>query len=373
MRANFKKALRRAAENARKPKPAVLLKEDILNLLTASDGEEMEALFNEANDVRALWVGDEVHLRALLEFSNHCMRDCLYCGLRASNSVLKRYRMTPEQIVDLARKVKAMDFKTIVLQSGEDFAYDRDTVSWMVREIKKMGLAITLSLGERVFQDYRAWKEAGAHRYLLKLETSDAALHARLRPGRTFEDRFQCLRWLKELGYQTGSGNMIGLPGQSLETIADDIALMAELRVDMAGIGPFIPNPETPLGGCPQGDIWMTLKAVAVARLAMPWAHLPATTATGTIHPQGREMALQRGANVVMPDITPVENRKEYRIYPNKMCLFDEADHCRVCIEGKIRALGRRVAKGYGHALALQDRQTEYANGGGVGCEWLSI
>ncbi|MQL51006.1 [FeFe] hydrogenase H-cluster radical SAM maturase HydE [Desulfofundulus thermobenzoicus] len=320
-----------------------------IGALLAAGPRDRPALFAAADEMRRRHVGDDVHLRGIIEFSNYCRNNCLYCGLRRENRRVKRYRMEPVEITDAARQAVNMGFKTIVLQSGEDPYYNGDVLARIVSEIKELDAAVTLSVGDRRREEYELWRRAGADRYLLKHETADPELFARLRPGTTLSQRLKRLYWLRELGYQVGSGNMVGLPGQTTEILAADLLLLKELDVEMAGIGPFIPHPETPLGKCPPGDWQLSLKVLAVARLLLPKAHLPATTALGTVHPRGREMGLKCGANVVMPDATPLQYRAHYQIYPGKAGL--EADTRRILAElhKMIHSLGRRVAADYGH------------------------
>jgi len=293
--------------------------EDLALLLSTEDGEETEALFRTADRVRRKWVGDEVHLRGIVEFSNICIQNCLYCGLRKDNHRLRRYRMTEEEIVASVKEVMAQGLRTVVLQSGEDSWFTLERLSSLIRRIKEeTGLAITLSVGERSEADYRAWKESGADRYLLKQETSSADLFARLRPGRTLRERLDALKVLLTLGYEVGSGNMVGLPGQREEDLIRDIQLFREANFDMIGIGPFIPHPQTPLAGSSPGELQLTLKVLAVTRLVTRDTNLPATTASGVLDPEGRERALLAGANVIMPDMTPQKYREHYEIYPGK-------------------------------------------------------
>jgi len=332
-------------------------RDDVVALLTSS---EEQFLFSYADKIRERCLGDEVHLRGIIEFSNYCVKNCLYCGLRRGNRRLVRYRMTADEILETAAEGAAAGLKTIVLQSGEDPHFTAKELSRIIAAVKeRYDVAVTVSVGDRTKRDYRLMKEAGADRYLLKHETSDPELFSRLRPGTTLQDRIKRLRWLKELGFQIGSGNMVGLPGQDAETLADDIMLMQELEVEMAGIGPFIPNSDTPLARAQGGDVATTLKVLAVARIVLPNTHLPATTALGSIHPEGRQMALARGANVVMPDITPVGYKKLYRIYPNKICIDEEGTtQCIPCISALIASSGRSVGTGYGHGWMHQQRRT---------------
>lgn len=326
-----------------------LTKDDIVFLLSCEYSHNLD-LFAAADSVRRQHMGDEVHLRGIIEFSNYCERNCRYCGLRQGNQGLGRYRMTEDEIVTVASDASALGYRTVVLQSGEDSYYDADRIASIVQRIKKLGLAVTLSCGERPYEEYELWRRAGADRYLIKHETADSHLYRVLHPDMTFESRRRCLYQLRDLGYQVGSGCMVGLPGQTLEILAEDLLYLQELDVEMAGIGPFIPNPHTPLAAAEPGTVDMTLKMIAIARLLMPQAHLPATTALGTIDAKGRQKALQSGANVVMPNVTPNKFRRLYEIYPNKICLDDNPGHCRKCISGIITSLGRSVAEGPGHS-----------------------
>lgn len=332
-------------------------KEELIAWLDEQNPGKISRLYEEANRIRKEFMGDEVHIRGIIEFSNYCRRDCLYCGLRRSNDRLFRYRMNLEAIFQAARGARRLDFKTVVLQSGEDPFYSAKDLCALLKRIKKeLNLAITLCVGERAFEEYRMFKEAGADRYLLKFETSHQALFKRLKPDSSYEERFRCLAWLKELGYQVGSGNMVGLPGQTSESLAEDILLFNQLDLDMIGIGPFIPDPNTPLAKSAAGDLDRTLKVVALTRMVTRNAHLPATTAVGTIHPIGRQKALQCGANVIMPNATPKEFRKHYQIYPNKICINESPSNCRFCVEGMVASLGRKIGSGFGDTLKHPDQ-----------------
>jgi len=319
--------------------------------LLESNEEQTWELFATADEIRRRYVGDEIHLRGIIEFSNYCQRNCLYCGLRRGNKSLQRYRMPLEEIVECARMASGIGFKTVVLQSGEDPWYTIERIEQMVRAVKSVAdVAITLSIGERPHDEYRRMRMAGADRYLLKHETADEGLYRALHPDCTYSERLRCLRRLKEVGFQVGAGSMVGLPGQTTQMMAKDILLLRDLDVDMAGIGPFIPNPDTPLGEAPGGTVEMTLKMIALARIVTKDAHIPATTALSTIDALGREKAWRAGANVVMPNLTPIRYREHYRIYPNKACLFDETRHCWTCLHRRIASVGRRVSTDYGHS-----------------------
>ena len=324
----------------------LLTKAEIIRLLT--DEEHQETLLKKADDVRRQYVGDEVHLRGLIEFSNICRNNCLYCGIRCGNKKVIRYRMEEAELVETARKASVLGFKTIVMQSGEDMYYDKDRMCRIIEQIKKFDVAVTLSIGERSYEEYKAFKEAGADRYLIRIETTDKDLYHKLDPKMSWQQRYECLLALKELGYEVGSGIMVGLPEQSIESIAEDLLFLKKLDVDMAGIGPFIPHPETPLAKEKGGTLNLALRTMAIMRLMLPDINIPATTAMESLHPEGRIMALKAGANVVMPNVTEGEYRKLYELYPGKICVNDTPAHCRSCIGMKIQLIGRKIGTGYG-------------------------
>ena len=291
---------------------------EIIQLLSLPSKYSPE-LFSAADKVRKEQMGDEIFLRGIIEFSNHCDRNCLYCGLRKGNSRLSRYRMSEDEIIATAQEIKLSRVPTIVLQSGEDSFYPADVICHLIERIRKeTDLIITLSIGERALKDYKAFQQAGANRYLLKHETASLELYKYLRPGCNWDNRLQCLRWLKKLGFETGTGNMVGLPGQTLQILADDLLVMKYLDADMLGIGPFIAHPDTPLAGIDNDDLELVLRVIAAARLITRNTNIPATTALATLHPQGRLLALQAGANVVMPDFTPDIYKTRYDIYPGR-------------------------------------------------------
>lgn len=304
---------------------------------------DLEFLLHTADRVRARFVGDAVHLRAIIEFSNYCRCQCRYCGLNAANRSLKRYRMTPDEILETAHRAADLGLRTIVLQSGEDPGYPTGNLCEVIHRLKQeTGAAITLSLGEKSGEDYAVFREAGADRYLLKHETADPELYRRMHPGTSLTTRLAHLRYLQKLGYQVGTGCIVGLPGQTLVSLAEDLRLIRELEVDMAGIGPFIPHPATGLGGHPSGSLKLTLKVLAAARLALPRMHLPATTALSTLHPDGLHLGLTSGANVVMLDATPAVYRQHYDLYPRPAAgeLVDRYHR----VSALIRRLERRIA-----------------------------
>lgn len=342
---NFREALKAALNQTR---PTL----DWLVPLLESEGEEFQSLLSAADSLRAKTMGEAVHLRGLIEFSNHCRKNCRYCGLRKDNHKLERYRLTRSDLIDAALNAEQIGYRTIVLQSGEDFHFSRESMAEIISGIKtRTDLAITLSLGERDRNTYAEWKRAGADRYLLRIETTDRKIFERLHPDDDLETRKNCLLTLKALGFQLGSGIMVGLPGQNAESIAADIIWMHELGVEMIGIGPFLPHPETPLKDERGGTLDQALRLVAVLRLVFPWSHIPATTAMGSLDPIGREKALQAGANVMMPNITPTEVRALYELYPNKICLDEDADRCFTCVTSRIISLNRTISTDHGHVI----------------------
>jgi biotin synthase len=342
----------------------VLDHDTIVGWLRERDPAALERLWMRADAVRKAHVGDAVHLRGLIEISNHCVRHCLYCGIRACSDGITRYRMSADEIVACAREAKRLGYGTVVMQSGEDPELTREFILRAIQAIKaETSLAITLSLGERADDDLRAWKEAGADRFLLRFETSDPELYRRIHPSLpgTLSDRVAQLLRMRAMGYEIGSGVMVGIPGQTRDILARDIELFRDLDIDMIGIGPFLPSPRTPLGGegadrlragdeeQVSNDELTTLKAVALTRLVCPEANLPSTTALATLDPAtGRELGLVRGANIVMPNVTPPAYRVLYEIYPGKACIHETAQACQGCLERRILSIGRHVGTGPG-------------------------
>ncbi len=321
-------------------------KKEIIDLL--KDDTQNQWLFSYADNVRKQYVGGRVHLRGLIEFSNICKCHCKYCGLRCENKTVERYRIMPDDIMLHAQRAVQMGYKTIVLQSGEDSYFTRDVMCKLIENIKTLDVALTLSIGEKSYDDLKAYKQSGADRYLIRIETTDKNLYKKMHPYMDFEKRMQCLKDLKKLGYETGSGCLVGLPEQTVESLADDILFFKELDADMIGIGPFIPHPDTPLKDCAQGNFILALKVMAIVRIMLKNINIPATTAMETLNPNGRLIALQSGANVVMPNVTSTEYRAKYEIYPDKICINDQPSKCRNCIETKIKSIGREIAKDYG-------------------------
>jgi biotin synthase len=317
-------------------------REELISILR--DDSRNEWLFSLADKIREKHVGNEVHLRGLIEFSNICKRQCKYCGLQSTNKNIERYRLEPDIVIDYAKHAVSMGYKTIVLQSGEDDYYSAEKLCQIIREIKNLDVAITLSVGERTYDEYKSFKESGADRYLIRIETTDRNLYKKMHPNMDFDNRIQCLKDLKRLGYEVGSGCLVGLPEQTVESLADDILFFKEIGADMIGIGPFISHPQTPLKNSPNGNFYLALKVMALTRLMLPDINIPATTAMETLNPNGRIIALKSGANVVMPNVTTSEYRKKYEIYPNKICINEEPDKCRGCIEAKIKSIGRTIS-----------------------------
>lgn len=327
-------------------------KEDIVKLLK-SNTDDTEKLFKASDRVRQKFVGDAVHLRGLIEISNICKNNCFYCGIRAENKAIDRYRLSLEEILSSAYRAYEMGFKTIVLQGGEDSFFDEDKMSYLIKEIKKFDVAITLSLGEKSYDEYKKYKKAGADRYLLRIETTDKELYHKLHPKMSWENRKNCIFMLKELGFEIGSGSLVGLPEQSIDSLADDILFYQSIPLDMAGIGPFIPHPQTPLNSAIGGDFELSLKVMAITRLLLPDINIPATTAMETLRKEGRRIALQSGANVVMPNLTELEYRKKYELYPNKANTDNLSD-----IKEKILEMGRTIGKDIGsHKKSYEERK----------------
>ena len=327
-----------------------LTRKDIIEIL--KDDSQNEELFSCADKIRQQYVGNEVHLRGLIEFSNICKRECKYCGLNCGNKKIERYRISPDDIILYAQKAVEMEYKTIVLQSGEDEYYSRDIMCKVIKGIKELGVALTLSCGEKSFDDYKAYKDAGADRYLIRIETTDKNLYTKMHPHADFENRITCLKNLRKLGFEVGTGCLVGLPEQTIESLADDILFFQEINADMVGIGPFIPHPQTPLKDTPAGSFTLALKVMALTRILLKNINIPATTAMETLNPNGRIIALKSGANVVMPNVTTTEYRAKYEIYPGKICINENPTQCRNCIEKKIISIGRTIATDYGYRKA---------------------
>ena len=336
-----------------------------------AEGEERTELFKRANAIKHKMVGNKVYFRGLIEFSNICDKDCFYCGIRSSNKKVTRYHATDEEILYAAKYAYENDYASVVLQSGElETPGFVNRVDRLLKEIKKLSngeLGITLSCGEQTEETYRRWFESGAHRYLLRIETSNQDLYYRIHPKNDRHDyakRLKALESLRNCGYQVGSGVMVGLPFQSVEDLAEDLLFLKRIDVDMCGLGPFLEHEDTPLYQY-KDQLWpklkrfdMALKMLACLRLIMPDINIAAATALQAIDPVGREKAVTLGANVIMPNLTPCEYREEYRLYENKPCLDEDADMCKNCLEGRIALTGDEIGYGeWGDSLHFKERK----------------
>lgn len=324
-----------------------LSRDEYLELLESRSPEGDQYLFERSRAVRHAVYGHDVYMRGLIEFTNYCKNDCYYCGIRRSNRDADRYRLTQEQILECCAAGYELGFRTFVLQGGEDPFYTRDKIVDIVCAIKREypDCALTLSIGEQNRESYQAYYDVGADRYLLRHETANNEHYERLHPGEmSLRNRKECLFTLKEIGYQVGCGFMVGSPCQTNECLADDLLFLKELDPHMVGIGPFIPHSQTPFAQESAGSLELTLYLLGIIRLMLPQALLPATTALGTIHPQGREQGILAGANVVMPNLSPVGVRSKYMLYDNKICTGDEAAECRWCMNSRMEGIGYRLA-----------------------------
>ncbi len=321
-------------------KDCSLSKDEIIKLLISKNN----LLFETADEIRKKTKGDNIHLRALIEFTNYCRCNCFYCGLRYDNHNIKRYRLTEDEILLSVNNAIKSNYKTIVLQGGEDMFWSKEKICNLIKKIKKYDVALTLSIGERPKDEYKAFKDAGADRFLLRIETTDKTLYEKLHPNMSFENRLRCLKDLKELDFETGTGCLVGLPNQTIESLADDILFFKELNADMVGIGPFIPHPNTPLSNEKKDNFDLALRVMAITRLLLPDINIPATTAMETLRENGQIIALQSGANVIMPNFTTPEYKKEYEIYPNKK----SSNNCINDITEKIKKIGRKISKSKG-------------------------
>lgn len=328
------------------------LSDNELKALISTDAFDKK-LFNEADKKRREIYGDEVYIRGLIEFTNYCKNNCFYCGIRCSNKNAERYRLNKEQILECCEEGYRLGFRTFVLQGGEDPFYSDSVICEIISKIRSRfpDCAITLSIGEKPKESYKAFFDAGANRYLLRHETASAEHYKRLHPdSMSPENRKQCLFNLKEIGYQVGSGFMVGSPYQTVDNLIADLRFLQELEPDMIGIGPFITHGDTPFSSFKNGSVELTLRMISILRLMFPYALIPSTTALGTIHPEGRELGLKAGANVVMPNLSPVGVRKLYSLYENKICTGEEAAQCRGCLERRVASAGYRIVTAVGNA-----------------------
>ncbi|MBR4530614.1 MAG: [Lachnospiraceae bacterium] len=330
-------------------------------LIRGRDAEAAAILAELACAARKTVFGDTVYTRGLIEISSICRNNCLYCGIRRDNGNAQRYRLTREEILACADEGYGLGFRTFVLQGGEDPYFTDDILCGIVSAIKEThpDCAVTLSMGERSRDSYRALYEAGADRYLLRHETADAAHYTRLHPAEmSFENRMRCLEELREIGYQVGCGFMVGSPFQTEETLAKDLAFIESFRPEMCGIGPFIPHHDTPFAGEEAGSVELTLFLLSVIRLILPEVLLPATTALGTLDPAGREKGILAGANVVMPNLSPVAVRKKYELYDNKICTGEESAQCLGCLQARVQRTGYRLVSDRGDAPGFSGRRS---------------
>ena len=324
----------------------MISREELEELLTTTDQELIEELYRRARATAGKYYGKEIYLRGLIEFTNYCRNDCYYCGIRRSNKNAIRYSLTKEEILKCCENGYELGFRTFVLQGGEDPWFNDDRMVDIIQSIKQgyPDCAITLSIGEKSKESYQKFKEAGADRYLLRHETANEEHYRYLHPENlSLTNRKQCLYDLKDLGYQIGAGFMVGAPGQTMEHLAEDLVFLKELNPHMVGIGPFIPHHDTKFAEEPAGSVDLTLFLLSVIRIMLPQVLLPATTALGTLDPRGREKGFQAGANVVMPNLSPVKNRKQYELYDNKICTGEEAAECRGCLSRRVESVGYEI------------------------------
>ncbi len=320
--------------------------EEYKELIDSRNPEISEYLFEKARAVRIENYGHDVYIRGLIEFTNYCKNDCYYCGIRKSNREAERYRLTKEQILECCSIGYDLGFRTFVLQGGEDGYFTDERIIDIIRSIKSNypDCAVTLSIGERSYESYKAFFDAGADRYLLRHETANAEHYGKLHPqALSLDNRKQCLYNLKEIGYQVGCGFMVGSPFQTTECLVEDLMFIKQLNPHMVGIGPFIPHHQTPFADKKAGTLELTLFLLGIIRLMLPDVLLPATTALGTIHPKGRELGILAGANVVMPNLSPKSVRKKYMLYDNKICTGDEAAECLNCMKKRMESIGYHV------------------------------
>ncbi len=352
-----------------------LSREDIVQLLSVESQEDIELLRSKAYETMLENVGDKVYLRGLIEFSNYCVNDCYYCGIRRSNSNTERYRLTVEQVIEAARLAAEFDYGSVVLQSGD--RRDEQFIEYVISCIKGIkdatrsekypeGLGITLCVGEQTEETYRKFFDAGAHRYLLRIETTNPELFAKIHPPQQLlETRIEALNALKKVGFQVGTGVMIGLPGQTFDDLANDVLFFREMDMDMIGMGPYLPHNDTPMGKqyetteeIKKWRFQLSLKMIAVCRIVLKDVNIASTTALQTIHPTGREEGLRYGANVIMPQITPTEYRKNYMLYEDKPCVSEFAAECHSCMQMRIASVGRSIAYGvWGDPLHFQNKR----------------
>lgn len=329
----------------------------LLLLLDNLDDDSKQYLHMKANETRLHNYGDKVYMRGLIEFTNFCKNNCRYCGIRRGNKNAQRYRLSKKEIIDCCTEGYRLGYRTFVLQGGEDSFYTDEKIMDIVSTIKSSfdDVAVTLSIGEKSYESYKKYFDAGADRYLLRHETNSRELYDSLHPDMSYDNRIKCLHDLKDIGYQIGAGFMVGLPGQTNEDFVKDLVFLKELQPHMVGIGPFMPQSDTPLANEKAGTADKTCILLSLIRLILPEVLLPATTALGSIDPKGREQGLKAGANVVMPNLSPTSVRDKYALYDGKICTGDEAAQCRHCIENRIKSAGFQVDMSKGDHISLQN------------------
>lgn len=332
---------------------------ELKTLIENISDEDMEYLRSLARKKADEVYGKQVYVRGLIEFTNYCKNDCYYCGIRASNKCAERYRLSKEQILDCCKQGYELGFRTFVLQGGEDMHYSDDEMCNIIRTIKERypDCALTLSVGERSYETYKRWFECGADRYLLRHETADKEHYEKLHPEKmSFDNRMRCLRDLKEIGYQTGCGFMVGSPYQTVDSLVKDLQFIKEFSPEMVGIGPYLSHKDTPFRDNPNGDVRLTLILLSIIRLLLPEVLLPATTALGTAQDNGRERGILAGANVVMPNLSPVSVRKKYSLYDNKICTGEEAAECKFCLQNRVKRIGYEIVTSRGDNIAFSNK-----------------
>lgn len=337
-------------------KNQVLSKAEYSYLIENHTYEVDEYLFEKARKIREKYYGKDIYIRGLIEFSNYCKNDCLYCGIRCSNRKANRYRLTKDEILQCCHEGYELGFRTFVLQSGEDNFFTDAKLFDIISTIKNdfSDCALTLSIGEKTYEQYKSYFDAGADRYLLRHETANREHYGKLHPDSlSLDNRMQCLWNLKEIGYQVGTGFMVGSPFQTAENLADDMLFIKELKPHMVGIGPFISHKDTPFCEMKSGTMEQTLFMIGLIRLTLPYALIPSTTALGTINPNGREKGILAGANVVMPNLSPTFVRKKYMLYDNKICTGDESAQCRHCLEQRMKSIGYNVVVSRGDSAEI--------------------
>jgi len=335
-----------------------LLPDEYKELIENRDDEISEYLFEKAREVQTKNYNHDVYMRGLIEFTNYCKNDCYYCGTRKSNPKADRYRLTKDDILNCCKTGYDLGFRTFVLQGGEDGYYTDEMIVEIISSIKSIypDCAITLSIGEKSYESYKAFFDAGADRYLLRHETANIDHYGKLHPKKmSLDNRKQCLFNLKEIGYQVGAGFMVGSPFQTTDNLVEDLLFLKKLNPHMVGIGPFIPHKDTPFADKKSGTLELTVFLLGIIRLMLPPVLLPATTALGTISPKGRELGILAGANVVMPNLSPVSVRKKYMLYDNKICTGDEAAECRYCMQGRMESIGYHVAVSRGDHNSIKN------------------